>query len=106
VPGAHGSHPKFPLEVVLMYSACYSLPILLVYAPAYSALVRTGRGLVEHCLSANDPAATAWVKSARERAELEKVFQIDTGVLDRIKSGIIILSPVLAGAISLLISGK
>jgi hypothetical protein len=104
-----GMEPKpeeMRVEGILTFCACNSLPVLIAYAPAYGALVRTGRRLVNSCLAANDPAAAACRQAARERAELEKTLQIDSGMAERLKSAIIILSPILTGALSFLLPVK
>ena len=95
------------IEGLLCYCGIFSLPILLLYVPVYFSFRRTARKLADYCLTVPIPAVTQlWFNAMPSRSEVEKAFQIDTEFADRSKSAIIILSPVLTVAVSLLLPSK
>jgi hypothetical protein len=97
---------KTEMEDVLGYCALYSLPIFLIYIPAYSVFVRTGQCLVDQTVPTDESTPVAWVMSTAERTALKKSLQLDVSMADQLKNAVIILSPVLTGAVSLLLPTK
>lgn len=92
-------NPEYEPSVIyaLLYGAFGTSVIVLLYLPAYAALRDAGTRLCDSVLPlpANANAVPDWLDN---RQKLNSLFGLDKSALESLKTGIAILTPILAGA--------
>ncbi len=85
----------------LLYGAIGTGAIALVYTPAYAAVSAAAAALCDQVLPFPQDADTvsAWKDN---RTSLEGYLGLDKSTLDRLKTGVAVLSPLIADATSFL----
>lgn len=96
---------SFPPELVLAYGAYFTALVVLIYAPAYLALIQAGRQLRDDLFPIPSPQSEGWHDWYSNRSDLEELLQLQQRGLENLESGIAILAP-LAGSIVTLLVGK
>jgi hypothetical protein len=97
-------HTQFgsrPPQFVLIFGAFGSTLVGLVYGPAWTALQRRGRLLRDTMFSLRKvDEVTKIVSLAADRQTLDQMLGLDRGFLADLQSGLVILAPLLAGAVA------
>lgn len=91
---ATGAH--YPSELVLAYGAFFTLILGLCYLPAYIVMQSAGDRIRQEFLK-DTTDVVAWNK---ERKRLAKLLGLDAGIAQSLKDSGAILSPMIAGLIS------
>ncbi len=73
---------------------------MAAYVPAYLKVQAWGKVLVTSLLGERALGSDEWFDWDARRKTLDAYLQIDQGLLDRLESGIFILAPLLAAAVS------
>ncbi len=97
-------HTQFgsrPPQFVLIFGAFGSTLVGLIYGPAWTALQRRGRLLCDTMFPLRGVDQEAEIVSrAAERQTLEQMLGLNRGFLADLQSGLVILAPLLAGAVA------
>ena len=94
-----------PDAVVLVFGAAWSAAIAIAYAPAAGALRTAARRLCRTTVPLAGIEAGGLPARADERHRLEQALGVEHSPLADIQSGILVLSPLLASAVSLFLPG-
>jgi hypothetical protein len=97
-------HTQFgsrPPQFVLIFGAFGSTLVGLIYGPAWTALQRRGRLLRDTMFPLREvDEATKIVSLAGDRQTLDQMLGLSRGFLADLQSGLVILAPLLAGAVA------
>jgi len=97
-------HTQFgsrPPQYLLIFGAFGSTLVGLIYGPAWTALQRRGRLLCDEMFSLRGvDQEEVIVSRASERQTLEQMLGLDRGFLADLQGGLLILAPLLAGAVA------
>ena len=97
----HAQYGNRPSQYVLIYGAFSSLLVALAYGPAWAALQRHGQQLCDQLLllrGLDDPAAV--LCRIGDRRILGQALGIDHGIFPDLQSGLVLLAPLAASAVS------
>ena len=94
-----------PDAVVLVFGAAWSAAIAIAYAPAAGALRTAARRLCRTTVPLAGIEAGDLPARADERHRLEQALGVEHSPLADVQSGILVLSPLLASAVSLFLPG-
>jgi len=97
------SAESYPLTIVLVYGAYYTVLLALVYIPTYSSLVEIGRDLLEVFFPISSPKSDDWTDMYAKRMDLEEVLQLRTSVQHNLQSRVAVLAPLLSGIFATLL---
>jgi len=103
----HGRPQNFEREAVLAYGGWFTLVLLIFYVPVDRKLAAVGRRVCDrfHPLPASDDAGV-WQEAYRRRKEFEGLIEADRDWPEAVRSGVAILSPLVAAIASVLVGGK
>jgi hypothetical protein len=97
-------HTQFgtrPPQFVLIFGAFGSTLVGLIYGPAWTALQRRGRLLRDEMFPLREvDDVTKIVSIAADRHRLDQMLGLNRGFLADLQSGLVILAPLLAGAVA------
>jgi hypothetical protein len=93
----------YPLTIVLVYGAYYTVIVALVYIPTYSSLVEIGRGLLEAFFPKSSPKSGNWTDMYAKRRDLEELLQLRTSVQHNLQSSVAVFAPLLSGILAALL---
>lgn len=97
-------HTQFgsrPPQYLLIYGAFGSTLVGFIYGPAWTALQRRGRLLLDKMFPLRGVDQEAVIVSrAADRQALEQMLGLNRGFLADLQSGLLILAPLLAGAVA------
>jgi MFS family permease len=101
---AAGVSPEdFPVILVLIYGAYFTLLIALVYFPASAALLQAGRRLLDAIFPMPSPDASSWADAYSKREDLAKLLSIRTTAEQRFQTNVVVLAPLLSAILSVLL---
>ena len=94
----------FPVIVVLVYGAYFSMLLILLYLPAFLKLQKLGQILNDKIteLGTGDKSEDA-ADEIKLKEKLENLLQINESAQQRLKAGIAVLSPLISGIMSILV---
>jgi hypothetical protein len=87
-------------ELALLWGGGATVLLMAAYVPAYLKVQAWGKALVTSLLGERALGSDEWFDWDARRKTLDAYLQIDQGLLDRLESGIFILAPLLAAAVS------
>jgi hypothetical protein len=94
----------FPVELVLVYGAYFTVLIALSYIPTYTFLIAVGRRICDALFPLSSLEAGSIGQWHSERKSLEALLHIQVGVGKSFGTGIAISAPLISGIISVLLS--
>jgi hypothetical protein len=102
---AGASTPEnFPVIGSLIYGAYFTLVLIILYFPAYSQLLESGRRVRDVYCPLPLPDTAEWEKVLARRKVLEDTLQLNQSVQQNLQTGIIVLAPMLSGILSVLLN--
>lgn len=90
-------------EAVLLYGLFLSTLLAAVYAPAFGALRDAGERVLQQVEAKPRPGDAEWPLGTQRRRELRAFLELDTGVLESLRVGVVVLAPLASGLVSLLL---
>jgi hypothetical protein len=88
-------------SVVLTYGFYFTVIVALVYAPTYFSLLHTGYALLDRLYPVQQVEALG--ETVSRRKIFEESLQLNINVEQSLRTGLIVLSPLLTGLVSLLL---
>lgn len=94
---------SYPVSIVLVYGAYYTLIVGLIYLPTFALLTKIGHHLCDTLfpISLQDPAY--WTDIYPKRKNLEEILQLHTTTLQSLQGNIPIFAPLLSAIIATLL---
>ncbi len=92
---------SIPTSVVLVYGFYFTVVVILIYAPTYFSLLHTGFALRDRLYPVQQVEALG--ETVSRRKVFEESLQLNINVEQSLRTGLIVLSPLLTGLVSLLL---
>lgn len=89
--------------VVIFSGVVASFVVGTMYAPTAATLRRRGQIFVERHFALDQVPVAELVEAAENKGKLEKLLSLDQTTFGELKAGLVVLSPVVAGAVALMI---
>ncbi|MEV4414527.1 hypothetical protein [Catellatospora sp. NPDC049609] len=89
--------------VVIFSGVVASFVVGTMYAPTAATLRRRGQLYVERHFSLDHVPVGELIEAAENKGKLEKLLSLDQTTFGELKAGLVVLSPVVAGAVALMI---
>lgn len=89
---------QFPQLVILVYGLYFTVLVALIYRPTYLTLVGTGHKAVEKIYPVNQPQTFA--EALEKRQSLEHHLHINLDLSQGLRTGLVVLSPLLIGLLT------
>ncbi|WP_212840331.1 hypothetical protein [Catellatospora sp. IY07-71] len=89
--------------VVIFSGVVASFVVGTMYAPTAATLRRRGQIFVERHFALDHVPVAELVDAAENKGKLEKLLSLDQTTFGELKAGLVVLSPVVAGAVALMI---
>lgn len=89
--------------VVIFSGVVASFVVGTMYAPTAATLRRRGQLYVERHFSLDQVPVGELIEAAENKGKLEKLLSLDQTTFGELKAGLVVLSPVVAGAVALMI---
>jgi len=91
----------FPVSLVMIYGLIFTLLLLLIYVPTHLALAEASQKLRDD-LCPLDSLDTL-KEDLERRGELDELLQTNTDIIQNLKTGIVLLSPLVTGLVTSLL---
>jgi hypothetical protein len=98
-----GSGPRIPMSAVIFSGAAGTVLVALLYIPTAALLRRRCAVFVDEHFALDAVPRSSLVAAAEERMKLEEILAINRTTIGELQSGLLIISPLLAGAASALL---
>jgi hypothetical protein len=99
-------HTHYGFELVLIYGLGATLLVAAVYLPTYLTLTDVGGKIRDAVCPLVPPTDDNWLERTEKREKLGQLLQLEQGLFGRLKAGVAILTPLLAGLVGVLLNAK